>query len=135
MQIAVAWIVAALAFGAVDFIWLSTMAERLYRPLIGGVMAERASLAPALLFYVIYLSGIVFFAVAPALERGTWQRATIGGAVLGFVAYATYDLTNQATLRVWDSRLTAIDMAWGAFATAFAATVSYLVASRISGSS
>lgn len=135
MQIAIAWIVAAVVFGVADFVWLSSMSERLYRPMIGAVMADKASLAPALVFYVIYLSGIVFFAVAPALQRESWTWALLAGAALGFVAYATYDLSNQATLRVWDVRLTLIDMAWGTFATALAATASYLVASRITGSS
>lgn len=129
------WIVAYVATGAtmavVDIGWLTTMVDRLYRPIIGSIMTPTPDMVAAVAFYLIYIGGVVVLAVAPALKEGAWTRATINGAVLGFVAYATYDLTNQATLAVWQWKLTLIDMAWGTFLTTMAATGGYLAASAI----
>jgi uncharacterized membrane protein len=128
----VAWIVSALAFLGLDAIWLTTMTPRLYKPLIGELMRPSPDMGAAGAFYVIYVSAIVFFAVAPGLEKASMAKALLNGAILGFVAYATYDLSNQATLRIWDLRLTLADMAWGTFATAIAAGVAYVASSRLS---
>ena len=119
---AIAYAVTACVFLALDTVWLTLMAERLYRPAIGHLMAERFALAPALLFYVLYVAGIVLFAVAPALQarRGV-RHALMLGALLGLLAYATYDLTNQATLQRWPWRVTLLDLAWGTSVTALAA--------------
>lgn len=130
MQYGLAWITAAIAFAVLDAIWLSNAAPKIYRPLIGEVLADNMRLAPAVAFYLIYVSGIVFFAVVPALERTSLMWAILAGAAFGFVAYATYDLTNHATLKVWDLRMTLIDMAWGTIATSAAAGASYWVAQR-----
>lgn len=130
MQLFVSWITAAVVFGAADAIWLSQVGPRLYRPLIGEMLRDKILLAPAAAFYLIYVTGLVFLAIAPALQKQSWSHAAITGAVLGFVAYATYDLTNHATLRVWDIRVTLADMAWGAFASALTASVAYIAASR-----
>jgi uncharacterized membrane protein len=128
----VAWIVSALAFLGIDAIWLTTMTPRLYKPLIGELMRPSPDMGAAGAFYVIYVSAIVFFAVAPGLEKASMAKALLNGAILGFVAYATYDLSNQATLRIWDLRLTLADMAWGTFARAIAAGVAYVASSRLS---
>lgn len=121
---AIAYAVAATVFLAMDAVWLSLMASRLYRPAIGHLMAEQPALAPAALFYLLYVAGIVFFAVAPALEgRRGWLSALGAGALLGLLAYATYDLTNQATLRDWPWHVTAVDLVWGALVTGCAAAV------------
>jgi uncharacterized membrane protein len=127
----VAWIVSALAFLGLDAIWLTTMTPRLYKPLIGELMRPSPDMGAAGAFYLIYVSAIVFFAVAPGLEKASMAKALLNGAILGFVAYATYDLSNQATLRIWDLRLTLADMAWGTFATAIAAGVAYVASSRL----
>jgi len=124
----IAYVATGLSFAAVDFVWLSTMTDRLYRPVIGPIMAAKPDMGAAVLFYLIYIGGIVFLAVQPALREGSWTRAALNGAVLGFVAYATYDLTNQATLAVWQWKLTIIDLIWGTFLTTAAATGGYLAA-------
>jgi uncharacterized membrane protein len=131
MQMVVSWIVAALVFGAADAVWLSQAGPRIYRPLLGDMLRDKIAVAPAAAFYVIYISGLVFLAIAPALHKQSWSHAALAGAVLGFVAYATYDLSNQATLRAWDVRVTLVDMAWGAFASALAASAAYWVATRM----
>lgn len=130
------WIAAylgtAAAFAAIDFVWLTNMTDRLYKPVIGSILAPQPDLVAAVIFYVIYIGGIVFLAIAPALKAGSWARASLNGAVLGFVAYATYDLTNQATLVVWSTTLTVIDIAWGTTLTMLAATAGYFAASAVS---
>ncbi len=121
LKFGLAYLSTAVVFAVMDFIWLSATAERLYRPLIGSLMADKVRLGPAVAFYLIYMGGTVFFAVWPALKSGSIATALIYGAVLGVVAYATYDLTNMATLKVWSMKITLIDLVWGAFATAMAA--------------
>ncbi len=123
IQYASAWIATAIVFGIADAIWLTWANGRVYRPMIGEIMADKVSLTPAVVFYLIYVTGLVFFAVAPGIERESPLRALLLGGALGLVAYAAYDLSNQATLKVWDVRLTMIDMAWGTFASALAAGV------------
>ena len=115
------------AFTVLDATWLTLMSSRLYKPALGPLLSERVHAAPAAAFYLIYLCGLVYFAVWPALQSGGWRTALLNGAVLGLVAYATYDLTNQATLRMWSTRVTILDLAWGAFASALAAAISYAV--------
>jgi len=130
MSYAIAWIGAAVAFAALDAVWLSNAAPKIYRPLIGDMLMDGMRWGPAIAFYLLYVSGLVFFAVAPAIERGSLIWAIACGAALGLVAYGTYDLTNHATLKVWDIRMTLIDMAWGAFASAMAAGAGYWAAQR-----
>jgi uncharacterized membrane protein len=125
--------VSALAFGLLDLVWLRTMAPRLYRPELGDMMASQFRLAPAVAFYLLYLVGMQIFAVAPALASGRWLTALIYGALFGFFCYATYDLTNQATLRVWSLKVTLADLAWGTFATGTAAAIAAAVTLAIHG--
>ncbi|GMB79354.1 DUF2177 family protein [Shinella zoogloeoides] len=129
--IVLAYLATGIAFLIVDTIWLSTMADMLYRPLLGDKLAPQFHLAPAVAFYLIYVAGIVFFAVMPALEGGGLGKAALNGAILGLVAYTTYDLTNQATLREWPLFVTLADIPWGAFVTAAGASAGFAVASRI----
>lgn len=133
MNILIGWLATALAFGAADAIWLSQVAQRVYRPLIGEVLRPDFNGAAAAAFYVIYVSGLVYFAVAPALEKQSLITALANGAIMGFIAYATYNLTNQATLRIWDIRVTLLDMAWGTFASALSAGIAYWITQRFSG--
>jgi uncharacterized membrane protein len=123
VQAAIAYPITAVVFLALDAVWLTTMADRLYRPAIGHLMADKPSLGPAALFYVLYIAGIVFFAVAPAVESRRPLSALGLGALLGLLAYATYDLTNQATLKDWPWQITAADLCWGAFVTGLSALV------------
>ena len=110
------------AFLALDAIWLWRMADTLYRPAMGDMLLDGFRLAPALIFYGIYVVGLVHFGVRPGLGGGA--LATLGNAALfGFVAYATYDLTNQATLETWPTVLTLADLAWGTFVSASAASI------------
>jgi uncharacterized membrane protein len=118
---AVSYAVCGLIFLIMDSVWLTLMSERLYRAELGDLMTPRPRLLAAALFYVIYLAGVVGFAIAPALESGRARLALLRGAAFGFVAYATYDLTNQATLAIWSTKITVLDLIWGATVTALSA--------------
>jgi len=127
----IAYLVTAGVFFGMDFIWLSFANAALYKPRIGALLLDSPNLAVAAGFYLIYVVGILAFAVFPALAQGDWSRAAWGGALLGLVAYGTYDMTNLATLVGWSVLVSLVDMAWGMLATAIAAVASYAVLSRI----
>jgi uncharacterized membrane protein len=116
----VAYFVTLVVFVAIDFVWLSSMTDRLYRPTMGDMLAPSFSLVPAVAFYLVYIAGLTFLAVRPGLRSGSVLTAMLHGAVLGFTAYATYDLTNQATLRNWSTTLTVADLGWGTVLSAVA---------------
>ena len=126
----VAFIAAALAFGALDAIWLGWAGDNFYRPRLGDILADSFRMGPALVFYAAYIAAIVWFAVRPGLAGGIGQAA-LNGALLGAICYATYDLTNQATLRQWSTTVTVADIIWGAFATCVAASVATFAAQRL----
>ena len=127
------WIVAviavALVFGALDAVWLSWAGPNFYRPKLGDLLADSFRMAPALVFYAAYVAAVVWFAVRPGLANGI-ASAAINGALLGAICYATYDLTNQATLRNWSTTVTIADIVWGAFATAVAASAATFAADK-----
>ncbi|MDR6163392.1 DUF2177 family protein [Pseudomonas fluorescens] len=123
----IAYVSTLLTFLLLDGIWLGLLMAPTYRELLGSLMLEKPLLFPAAVFYGLYVIGCVVFVVLPALR---WQRAAKLGALLGLVAYGTYDLTNWATLRGWSAQVSLLDWAWGTVATAIACTVGYLVAKR-----
>ncbi len=127
MQLALGYVVVLLIFGAIDFAWLSTMGPRLYRPVLGDILANDLRLAPAIAFYLLFPIGIVIFAVAPAVKTDSIVTALIYGLLFGGMAYATYDLTNFATLRNWTLQITILDIVYGAVTTAVSAIAAVLV--------
>lgn len=127
---AVAYLATGIAFAAIDSVWLKTMATRLYQPEIGELLADRFRLGPAIVFYLLYILGIMIFAVGPALRSGDWKVALVNGAMLGFMAYMTYDLTNYATLKVWSLKVTIFDMIWGTVLTGLAAASGAAITNR-----
>ena len=121
------WSASAATFLALDALWLSQMASRLYRPAIGPLLAEKANFAAAGVFYLLYVTGVMVLAIMPAIEKGSLARAAMAGAALGLLAYGTYDLTNHATLKDWPARLTMVDMAWGTVLTCLSASAGFWV--------
>jgi len=113
---------------AIDFGWLITMTPAFYKPRIGGLLLETPNFTAAVLFYLVYCAGVLALAVWPALQSGDWADAMWRGAVVGLVAYGTYDLTNMATLKGWSWELTVVDMAWGTLLTGATATVAAMAA-------
>nr|WP_315434958.1 DUF2177 family protein [uncultured Pseudomonas sp.] len=123
----IAYVSTLLTFLLLDGIWLGLLMAPTYRELLGSLMLDKPLLLPAAVFYCLYVIGCLVFVVLPALS---WQRAAKLGALLGLVAYGTYDLTNWATLRDWSVQVSLMDWAWGTVATAVACTVGYLMAKR-----
>ena len=126
MRYVIAYVSTAFVFLAADFIWLGFIARSFYRDNLEGMLLEKPLMDVAGLFYGLYVVGIVIFGVMAGLRDESWRSAAIYGALFGLFAYATYDLTNLATLKNWPMIVSVVDIAWGAFVTALAATGGYL---------
>ena len=123
-----AYIATGISFALIDSVWLRTMYARLYKPEIGELMMKDGfRLWPAIIFYLLYILGMMIFAVGPALQSGKWQTASVWGALLGFFCYMTYDLTNHATMKVWSVKVTVLDILWGTFLTGSASLAGWWV--------
>lgn len=127
IKYAIAYGAAALAFFVIDSLWLGLMAKSFYREHIGHLMADNLNLGAAGGFYLLYVIGIVVFAVIPALQSDSWKTALVLGGLLGLIAYGTYDMTNLATLRDWPLSMALVDMAWGTALTGVSAVAGFLV--------
>lgn len=128
----VAYLATVIVLLGIDFVWLSIMGRPLYRRTLGDALVQNFRIIPAVAFYLLYPVGIMTFAVFPALDGSLWRTALVQGALFGFFAYATYNLTNHATLRNWSTTITLIDLGWGTILTAVSATFGYLIADLIS---
>ena len=125
---AAGWIAASLVTMGLDLLWLGVLARPLYRRELGHLMSETVGWPAALLFYVLYGGGVLYFAAS----RGQSPReALLNGALLGLLVYGTYDLTNMAVLRGWGAKISALDVAWGVFLTALASLAAYAAAKRL----
>jgi uncharacterized membrane protein len=123
----ISYIITLVIFTGIDFVWLGRMGDVIYRPVMGDMALEGFRAVPAVAFYLIFAAGVVYFAVSPALASNQWDIALVKGALLGFFAYATYDLTNQATLKNWSTFLSLADLSWGTVLTGVSATSSFFV--------
>lgn len=122
-----AYLATLVVFLAMDAVWLGAMTTALYQPAIGHLMAATVDWRAVAIFYPLFVAGLVHFAVAPALRGGRPRLAFAQGACFGFLAYATYDFTNQATLRDWPWFITVIDLAWGAVVSGVSSGIAALV--------
>jgi uncharacterized membrane protein len=120
-------------FGVCDAIWLGLTGRKLYRPALGDLLLQRIRWVPALIFYFGFPLGVVHFAVMPALAAGSWAQALGNGALLGLMAYGTYDLTNLATLRPWKLSITLADMAYGTAVTGVGAAIAVAAVRMLAG--
>ena len=118
-------VVTGAVMGVFDAFWLSVVAKTFYKSQVGQLMLEKPNMVAAVAFYVVYVVGVVTFVLSPALEKNSWQYAVGYGALFGFVAYATYDLTNLATLKSWPLKLVIVDLAWGTVLTAAVSGLAY----------
>ncbi len=118
-------------FFAMDMVWLGLISKNFYRAQIGHVMKADINWAAALIFYAIFLIGLVVFVIAPAMEKKSLLHALCLGAFFGLVCYATYDLTNLAVAKDWPILVTVVDMVWGTVLSASVATLTYVIAEKI----
>lgn len=126
----VAYVATLVVFAAVDLVWLGYVAHSYYRAQIGHLLAPEFNIIAVVVFYLVYVAGIVIFAILPALASGGPGRALLLGGLLGFFCYATYDLTNLATLKGWSLPMSLVDIAWGALLTGISASIGTYVAGR-----
>ena len=125
-SLVVAWLGTGITFAVLDLIWLTFVAQNFYRSQLGELRADAVNIPAATAFYLVMVTGIVFFAVLPALKADSLWLAVGFGALLGFLCYATYDLTNLATLRNWPVALTFVDLLWGTLLTTAASAGGFL---------
>lgn len=125
------YFLSALVFFALDMIWLGVVAKRFYRAHIGGLLRPEVNWPGAIIFYLIFIAGIAYFAIVPSVTKGSVLQAAITGGLFGFVTYATYDLTNYATMKGFPLIVAFVDMVWGAFLSCAVTVASYLLATRV----
>jgi len=126
------YLTALVVFLGIDAIWLTQISPSLYKHYIGFLLSDNPNLISALVFYLLYIAGLTYLVLAPAINKKSSKQAVFGGAVLGLVSYATYDLTNLAVIDKWPVAISLIDMAWGTILTATASFITYKIIQKIS---
>lgn len=135
LQFIVSYLATAFVFLAIDYVWLTQVATRFYFDRIGHLLMDKPNMAAAAAFYLIYVVGIVIFAVMPALKSGSLTTALVFGALFGFFTYATYDVTNYATLKGWPLIVVIVDVAWGTVLSAVSASLGFVLTRMVLGTS
>ena len=125
------YVIALPVFFAIDMIWLGLVAKGFYAKQIGSLLKPDVNWTAAILFYLLFIIGLVVFVITPAVEKNSWTHALLFGALFGLVCYATYDLTNLAVAKDWPLLVTIVDLAWGAVLAASVSVVTYFIASKI----
>ncbi len=118
-------------FFATDMVWLGLVAKNFYKSQIGFLMKPDINWTAAILFYLLFIVGLVLYVIMPSMEKGSWVHALLLGAFFGFITYSTYDLTNLATLRDWPLLVTIVDLAWGTVLGGLVSVLTYFIASKI----
>lgn len=131
-RILLSYLLTALVFFAIDMAWLGFIAKNIYQKYLGGFLADKVNWPAAFIFYLLFIAGVLYFCVYPAFDKDSLVKAVINGAFFGFITYATYDLTNLATLKNWPLPIVFIDIAWGSFLTAAVSTAGFYILKWIS---
>ncbi len=121
------YFITLIIFLGLDFLWLGLVAREFYASQLNILIREDINYLAAGFFYLLYVGGIVYFVVGPALAEADWRKAAINGLLLGLIAYATYDMTNLATLKNWPVLMTFVDIAWGGVLTCLSGVFGYLI--------
>jgi len=127
-KIILLYILTASFFLAVDLVWLGIVAKKFYQKYLSEFLSAKVNWSAAMLFYLLFVVGIILFAVLPGLEEESLTRAVLYGALFGFFCYATYDLSNLATLENWPLIVTVTDIVWGSFISGLTSAFSYWIA-------
>ena len=125
------YIIALPVFFAIDMIWLGLVAKNFYAKQIGALMKPNVNWAAVIIFYLIFIAGLVVFVITPTMEKGSWLHALASGALFGLVCYATYDLTNLAVAKDWPLLVTVVDLIWGAVLAASVSIITYILATKV----
>ncbi|MCW1888249.1 MAG: DUF2177 family protein [Candidatus Moranbacteria bacterium] len=127
------YLVALVTFFALDMTWLGLIAKNLYREQIGHLLRPDVNWTAAIIFYLLFIGGLVVFVISPAVQKQSLMSALLLGAFFGLITYATYDLTNLATTKDWPLFITIVDLIWGAVLSASVSVVTYFVYTRFIG--
>lgn len=125
------YLIALPVFLAIDMLWLGIVAKNFYAKQIGTLMKSNVNWVAAIVFYLIFIIGLIVFVIAPAVEKKSWMQALVMGMLFGFVCYATYDLTNLAVAKDWPILVTIVDMIWGAVLAGSVSIITYFIANKI----
>jgi uncharacterized membrane protein len=125
------FLIALPVFFVIDMIWLVIVAKNFYRGQLGGLMKQDINWYAAIIFYIIFIAGLVTFVISPAVEKQSWVHALFYGALFGLITYSTYDLTNLATLKDWPVMVTIVDLIWGTVLAAAISFITYSIANKI----
>lgn len=131
LKLLTSYFIALISFFALDMFWLGVISKSYYKQKLGFILSDNPNWVAAIIFYLIYIGGILFFAVEPSLKENTWQIALINGIVLGALCYATYDLTNMATIAKWPIEIVVIDIIWGMIITGSVSIITYFLTEKI----
>jgi uncharacterized membrane protein len=125
------FLIALPVFFVIDMVWLVLVAKKFYQEHIGFLMKQNVNWLAAVIFYLLFISGLVIFVISPAVEKQSWVHALIFGALFGLITYATYDLTNLATLKDWPILVTVVDLIWGTVLASSVSVVAFLISGKI----
>jgi uncharacterized membrane protein len=125
------FLIALTVFFIIDMFWLVLVAKKFYQQQIGVLMRPDINWIAAIIFYLLFIAGLVTFVISPAVEKHSWLHALLFGALFGLVTYATYDLTNLATLKDWPVLVTVVDLIWGTVLSASISVITYLISIKI----
>lgn len=125
------FLIALPVFFVIDMVWLVVVAKKFYQEQIGFLMKPDINWLAAIIFYLLFIAGLVIFVISPAFEKHSWLHALLFGALFGLITYATYDLTNLATLKDWPLLVTVVDLIWGTVLAASISTITYFIAGKI----
>jgi len=125
------FLIALPVFFAIDMVWLAVVAKNFYQKHIGFLMKPDINWLAAIIFYLLFITGLIIFVITPAMVKQSWVHALLYGALFGLVTYATYDLTNLATVKDWPLLVTVVDLVWGSVLAASVSVITYLIANRI----
>ena len=124
------YLVAFVVFFLIDIVWLVVVARKLYQKELGYIMSSQPNWFAAMLFYLLFITGVVFFVINPSLAKESWSYALLVGMFFGLITYSTYDLTNLATLKDWPLKITIIDLIWGTSHGGLVSTITFFIRSR-----
>jgi len=123
--------IAFITFFTIDLLWLGIVAKNLYNKHLGFILSSSPNWFAAIIFYLLYIAGVVFFVIDPAIKKGSWKYALFAGIFFGFITYATYDLTNLATLKDWPINITIIDLIWGSTLGGSVSWITYSIITKM----
>ncbi len=132
-QQVITYFISLASFLVIDLTWLGVIANKFYRDNLTGLMAKKPIWSIAILFYAVFIFGLMYFVIVPSLAADSYKTLLTRAAIFGFITYATYDLTNLSTLKNWPKTLTIVDMVWGVVLSSLVSLVAFTLAKKIFG--